>query len=92
MELSSGICGVDMYPEFSKDIFGSLPDTIQDDWIDDEEKFQKAMDEYIHLRKEAENAFTVRYRDTLTAGENRWELCAKVLSRRDIEEKMARGW
>jgi hypothetical protein len=50
------------------------------------------MDEYIHLRKEAENAFTVRYRDTLTAGENRWELCAKVLSRRDIEEKMARGW
>lgn len=74
------------------DIFGSLPDTIQDNWIDDEEKLQEEMDEYIHLRKKAENAFTVRYRNTLNPDENRWELCAKVLSRRDIEEKMSQGW
>lgn len=74
------------------DIFGSLPDTIQDDWIDDEEKLIDAMDEYIHLRKNAENAFTVRYRSTLNPNENRWELCSQVLSRRDIEEKMSEAW
>ena len=74
------------------DIFGSLPDTIDDDWIDDEEQLQEEMDAYIHKRKEAENAFTVRYRNTVDPEANRWEFCSEVLSRKDIVEKMQQGW
>ncbi len=32
------------------DIFGGLPDTIEDGWIETEEKLEEMMDEYIHLR------------------------------------------
>ena len=32
------------------DIFGGLPDTIEDDWIENVEKLEEMMDEYIHLR------------------------------------------
>ena len=35
------------------DIFGGLLDTIENDWIESEEKLEKMMDEYIHLRKQA---------------------------------------
>jgi len=74
------------------DIFGSLPDTIEDDWIDDEERLQDEMDAYIHKRKEAENAFTIRYRQTVDPEANRWEFCAEVLSRKDVVDRMQQGW
>ena len=44
------------------DIFGSLPDTIEDYWIDDEENLCERTDAYISERKKAQNAFTVKYR------------------------------
>lgn len=74
------------------DIFGSLPDTIDDEWIDDEERLKEEMDSYIHKRKEAENAFTVRYRETIDPDAHRWEFCSAVLSRKDIIDKMQQGW
>ncbi len=33
------------------DIFCGLPDTIDDEWIEDIEELEEKMDEYIHLRK-----------------------------------------
>ena len=74
------------------DIFGSLPDTIEDDWIESEEKLKEELDFYIHKRKEAENAFSIKYRDTINPNSNRWEKCSEVLSRRDIEQVMGVGW
>ncbi|MCB1144570.1 MAG: DEAD/DEAH box helicase family protein [Leptospiraceae bacterium] len=74
------------------DIFGSLPDTIEDDWIESEEKLKEELDFYIHKRKEAENAFSIKYRDTINPNSNRWEKCSEVLSRRDIELVMGVGW
>jgi superfamily II DNA or RNA helicase len=74
------------------DIFGSLPDTIDDEWIDDEEELKKRMDEYIHERKKAQDTFTVKYRSTLDPNANRWERCAQVLSRRDIVNKLSEPW
>lgn len=74
------------------DIFGSLPDTIEDDWIDDEETLRREMDSYIHKRKAAQNAFTVKYRASLDPEANRWELCARVLSRRNIVEILSEPW
>lgn len=74
------------------DIFGSLPDTIEDEWIEDEEKLKKHLDQYKHERKNSQNAFTVKYRDTLDPSAHQWEKCAKVLSRRDIINKLKESW
>lgn len=74
------------------DIFGSLPDTIEDDWIDNEESLRDELDTYIHKREQAENAFTLRYRNTIDPEADRWEFCSQVLSRRDITEKMQQSW
>ena len=73
-------------------IFGSLPDTIDDDWIEDEEKLRERMDEYIHERKKAQDAFTVKYRETIDPKAHLWERCAVVLSRRDIVSKLSEPW
>lgn len=74
------------------DIFGSLPDTIDDDWIQDEEELKKRMDAYMHERKKAQDAFSVKYRSTLDPEEHLWEQCSKVLSRRDIVNKLSEPW
>ena len=74
------------------DIFGSLPDTIDDEWIEDEEELRRYVDTYIHERKKTQDAFTVKYRTSLDPEENRWELCSKVLSRKDIVDVLSVPW
>ena len=74
------------------DIFGSLPDTIEDDWIEDEEELRIRMDSYIHEREKAKDAFSVKYRTSLDSEANKWELCAEVLSRKDIVEVLSEPW
>jgi hypothetical protein len=41
---------------------------------------------------DAERVFELRYRETINPDKDRWELCAQVLGRRDIEEKMSKPW
>jgi hypothetical protein len=65
-------------------IFGGLPDTIEDDWIENVEKLDDMMDEYMHLRQQARDVFEMRYQETIDPDKDRWELCSRVLSRRDI--------
>lgn len=74
------------------DIFGCLPDTIEDEWIDSVEELEQRMDEYIHLRDQAHNAFELRYQETIDPDKDRWELCARVLARRDIVDKLSEAW
>lgn len=74
------------------DIFGGIPDTIEDDWIESEEEMDAKMNEYIHLRKAARDSFELRYRETIAPEENRWELCSRVLSRKDVVEKLSESW
>jgi len=74
------------------DIFGSLPDTIDDDWIEDEEELRIRMNEYIHERKKAQDAFSIKYRGTIDPEAHLWERCAAVLSRRDIVSKLSEPW
>ncbi len=74
------------------DIFGSLPDTIDDDWIENVEKLEEMMDRYLHLRKQARDAFEIRYERQVDPDKNRWELCARVLARRDIVDKLSAPW
>jgi hypothetical protein len=72
-------------------ILGSLPDVIEDDWIEDIESLDTKLNEYIDKKKRA-NAFDIRYADTVDPEGEPWEKCAQVLSRRDIVERLSRGW
>ena len=74
------------------DIFGSLPDTIDDDWIDNVEKLEEMMDQYMHLRQKARDAFELRYERRIDPDRDRWELCSRVLARRDIVQKLSMPW
>ncbi len=74
------------------DIFGSLPETIDDEWIDDEETLREKMDEYMHERDKAQNAFSVKYRSSVDPDAHKWEYCSKVLSRRDVYQWLAYPW
>ncbi len=74
------------------DIFGGLPDTIEDDWIETVEKLDEMMDEYIHLRKQARDVFEMRYQETIDPDKDRWELCSRVLARRDVIDRLSTPW
>ena len=73
------------------DLFGSLPDTIKDDWIDDIEKLGEKMDEYINAQKDA-TGFDLRYTTTTDTSEKDWRTYSEVLSRRDFVKLMSNGW
>ncbi len=72
-------------------IFGSLPDVIEDDWIEEIEQLDAKLSEYIDKTKRA-NAFDLRYGSAIEPSDDRWELCAKVLSRRDILDRLSVSW
>lgn len=74
------------------DIFGGLPDTIEDEWIENIEKLEAMMDEYIHLRKKARDVFELRYKETIDPDQNRWERCSRVLARRDVVDRLSVPW
>jgi SNF2 family DNA or RNA helicase len=74
------------------DIFGGLPDTIEDDWIESVEKLEAMMDQYIHLRQKGRDVFELRYKETIDPDTNRWELCSRVLARKDVVEKLSASW
>lgn len=74
------------------DIFGSLPDTIDDEWIEHIEDLEEEIEKYWARRNQAQTAFQARYKDTINPGENRWELCSQVLSRQDLVEKLSEAW
>jgi superfamily II DNA/RNA helicase len=74
------------------DIFGGLPDTIEDDWIESVEKLEEMMDKYIHLRRQARDVFEMRYQTTIDPDRDRWELCSRVLARRDVVDRLSMPW
>ncbi len=74
------------------DIFGGLPSSIEDEWIEDEATIAQQLDKYIHLRDEVPKAFPLRDEDIGVGDASRWELAERVLSRNDLIEKLSRGW
>ena len=72
-------------------LFGSLPDTIKDEWIEDIETLGEELDQYINAQKEA-TGFDLRYTTTMEPTEKDWRDCSEVLSRRDFAELMNAGW
>jgi len=73
------------------DLFGSLPDTIKDEWIEDIESLGEKLDEYIGAQKTA-TGFDLRYTATMTPPEEDWRDCTKVLSRRDFSRILNLSW
>lgn len=73
------------------DLFGSLPDTIKDEWIDDIENLGEKMDQFIDAQK-SETGFDLRYNSTLRPEKDVWRDCASVLSRRDFDSLMRKRW
>ncbi len=72
-------------------LFGALPDTIKDEWIEDIENMGIEMDKYINAQTKA-NGFDLRYTSTIMPAEKDWRDCSEVLSRRDFSELMNSGW
>jgi len=50
------------------------------------------MDQFIHLRQNARDVFELRYKETIDPDKNRWELCSRVLARKDVVEKLSESW
>jgi superfamily II DNA or RNA helicase len=73
------------------DLFGSLPDTIKDEWIDDIETLGEKLDEYINAQKTA-TGFDLRYTGTMMPPEKDWREFTEVLSRRDLATLMSTAW
>ncbi len=82
------------------DLFGQLPDVIDDSWIDDAAALDRELDTFIEKRRAA-NAFSLRWGGTATGTEltdeerawhTGWETCSRVISRRDVSQRMAEGW
>lgn len=72
-------------------LFGSLPDTISDEWIEEIETLDAELEQYITAQKRA-TGFDLRYNSTIEPTAKDWRDCSKVLSRRDVAELMAIGW
>ena len=58
-------------------LFGSVPDTIKDEWIEDIETLGEKMDEYIDAQRDA-TGFDLRYRATSEPSEKDWRDCTEV--------------
>jgi superfamily II DNA or RNA helicase len=74
------------------DIFGSLPDTIEDEWIDDVQMLEENLRNYTSKKTAAQNAFDVRYAGSVYPTGKAWEKCESVLARRDVYQAMSNGW
>ena len=65
---------------------------IEDNWIESAEKLKTMMDIYIHLRHQSRGVFELHSRETIDPDKNWWELCSRVLPRKDIVEKLSESW
>lgn len=74
------------------DIFGSLPDTIEDDWISDIENLSERLREFTSRRQSAANAFDIRYDGSVVPQGTDWEKCETVLARNDVVHLLSKGW
>ncbi len=72
-------------------LFGSILDCIDDEWVDDIEAFEEKAKTHLRLWDRSASIFEKASKESLFEVEG-WEDCSKVLSRLDIEAVMERGW
>lgn len=55
-------------------------------------RLEQRMDEYMHLRASARDAFEIRHQETIDPDRDRWKLRAEVPSRRDVVDRLTQPW
>ncbi|RWI67695.1 phospholipase D-like domain-containing anti-phage protein [Mesorhizobium sp.] len=74
----------------SSDIFGTMPETIEAEWIEDLEELEQRLREYTVPRKRFD-PFEDRYSTDLLEDDG-WARVSAVLARLDIERRLSIGW
>ena len=73
------------------EIFGSLPDTIDDEWVESIESITEALDQRFDAEASL-NGFDLRYNTTLEADDDAWRDCERVLSPAALQNILRSGW
>ena len=72
------------------DMFGQIPDTLEDVWIDvATDNLEHAMERINAMPHQ--NPFTIKY-ETLPPETEDWDKCAEVLDKREKMAQLLRGW
>lgn len=74
----------------SNDILGTLPETIDADWIEDIENLEERLRAYSTPRKRFD-PFEARYADKLLDDDD-WSTASEVLARVDVEALLSAAW
>ncbi len=75
----------------SSDVFGTMPETIDADWIDDLEALEERLREFTKP-KERPDPFRSRYANGLVDAGAQWSEATRVLAREDIAGRLSIGW
>lgn len=75
----------------SSDIFGTMPETIDAEWIDDIESLERRLREYTVPRKRFD-PFENRYTAELLTDGFRWDEVSAVFARSDVEQALTAAW
>lgn len=74
------------------DLLGSLPDVIDDDWIDDIEAMEEGLKEFTTKKKSTADVFELRYGNFLEDDGSSWQLCEQVLDKDEALKVLSTGW
>ncbi len=74
----------------TSDILGTLPETIEADWIDDIESLEERLRAFTIPRKRFD-PFEARYSGDLL-DDDAWAAASEVLARHDVERMLSVGW
>ena len=71
------------------ELFGQIPDTLEDVWVQVALKDEQAANQLIDRTTATRNPFDAKYSKVEDAD---WETCASVLNRFSMKELLSRGW
>jgi superfamily II DNA/RNA helicase len=71
------------------DLLGSLPDVIDDEWIDNVEAFEEGLREFTRKKKNTADVFELRYGNFLQDDGSSWQLCEQVLDRDEADKLLS---
>ena len=74
------------------DLLGSLPDTIEDEWIDNIETLEEKLKDFTRRKKNTADVFVLRYGDFLETNGAEWKFCEKVLDKDEAQRILNNGW
>lgn len=74
------------------DLLGSLPDVIDDSWIDDIEALEEGLKDYTKKKTSTADVFELRYGNFLEDDGSSWQLCEQVLDKDEAMKLLSSGW